>query len=140
MRAKPAPQPDSPKSANELANERTELAFSRTILALDRTLMAWVRTAVSLISFGFTIYKFFQEFGRKPENARLMSPRAVALVMIALGVGSLAVATIEHRRQRAALQGHDRITGTPHRSLAAGLAAVIVGLGVLGFVLVLLRQ
>lgn len=24
--------------------------------------MAWVRTGVSLISFGFTIYKFFEEF------------------------------------------------------------------------------
>ncbi len=38
----------------------TELALDRTYLAHDRTLMAWVRTATSLISFGFTIYKFFQ--------------------------------------------------------------------------------
>lgn len=38
----------------------TKLAFERTNLAHERTLMAWVRTATSLISFGFTIYKFFQ--------------------------------------------------------------------------------
>ena len=38
----------------------TDLAFERTVLAHERTLMAWVRTAVSMISFGFTIYKFFQ--------------------------------------------------------------------------------
>jgi inner membrane protein YidH len=37
-----------------------ELSLDRTIQAHDRTLMAWVRTATSLISFGFTIYKFFQ--------------------------------------------------------------------------------
>ena len=32
--------------------------MDRTRLAYERTLMAWVRTATSLISFGFTIYKF----------------------------------------------------------------------------------
>jgi putative membrane protein len=36
------------------------LAVDRTWLAHERTLMAWVRTATSMISFGFTIYKFFQ--------------------------------------------------------------------------------
>jgi putative membrane protein len=35
------------------------LALDRTRLAYERTLMAWIRTAASLISFGFTIYKFF---------------------------------------------------------------------------------
>jgi uncharacterized membrane protein YidH (DUF202 family) len=38
----------------------TELAVERTWLAHERTLMAWVRTATFMISFGFTIYKFFQ--------------------------------------------------------------------------------
>jgi putative membrane protein len=42
----------------------TDLAFERTVLAYERTLMAWIRTAISLISFGFTIYKFFQEWHR----------------------------------------------------------------------------
>jgi putative membrane protein len=40
--------------------DATQLAVERTTLAHERTLMAWVRTSVSLISFGFTIYKFFQ--------------------------------------------------------------------------------
>jgi Domain of unknown function (DUF202) len=38
----------------------TRLAMDRTRLAYERTMMAWIRTAASLISFGFTIYKFFQ--------------------------------------------------------------------------------
>ena len=36
------------------------LALDRTRMAAERTLMAWVRTALSMIGFGFTIYKFLQ--------------------------------------------------------------------------------
>jgi hypothetical protein len=54
----------------------TLLATDRTRLAHDRTLMAWVRTATSLISFGFTIYKFFQYMQEKgtPSQHRLFGP------------------------------------------------------------------
>ncbi len=48
--------------------DSTALAVERTRLAHERTLMAWVRTSVSLISFGFTIYKFF-EYLRESEQA-----------------------------------------------------------------------
>lgn len=37
----------------------TQLAIKRTRLAYERNMMAWIRTAASLISFGFTVYKFF---------------------------------------------------------------------------------
>ena len=43
-----------------LAEERTNLAVERSVMAAERTLMAWIRTAISMIGFGFTIYKFFQ--------------------------------------------------------------------------------
>ncbi len=38
----------------------TRLSYERTFLAHERTLMAWVRTSSSLITFGFSIYKFFE--------------------------------------------------------------------------------
>ena len=38
----------------------TNLSVDRTRLSYERTLMSWVRTSTSLITFGFTIYKFFQ--------------------------------------------------------------------------------
>ena len=76
------------------------LAMDRTWLAHERTLMAWVRTAASMISFGFTIYKFFQfEEGRgSAATHRLLTPRDFALIMVSIGLASLLLATIAHRR------------------------------------------
>ena len=125
----------------KLADERTSLAVTRTIVALDRTLMAWIRTATSLISFGFTIYKVFQNLRQEgTEAARLLEPRGVALVMIGLGVGGLILATLEYRGQMRMLRERFQEYGPFHRSIAAGIATVISGLGILGFVLVVLRQ
>ena len=69
----------------------TRLAVDRTRLAHERTLMAWVRTATSLISFGFTIYKFFQfELkGQPPNPDRLIGARGFALIMIGTGLVAL---------------------------------------------------
>jgi putative membrane protein len=92
-----------------------ELAMERTWLAHERTLMAWVRTATSMISFGFTIYKFFQFQADKAEPGKhgvygMFSPRDFALVMVSIGLLSLLTATISHRRDvrgiRIALHKH----------------------------------
>jgi uncharacterized membrane protein YidH (DUF202 family) len=64
----------------------------------------------------------------------------VALVLIGLGVGGLMLATVEHRRQMQALRERYPEYGPFDRSLATGVAAVISGLGILGFVLVMLHQ
>ena len=57
----------------------TKLALDRTWLAHERTMLAWVRTAASLISFGFTIYKFFQlELGKQATGSRAADWRARA--------------------------------------------------------------
>jgi putative membrane protein len=45
------------------------LAIERTRMAADRTLMGWIRTALSMIGFGFTIFKFLEymkEQGLRP--------------------------------------------------------------------------
>jgi uncharacterized membrane protein YidH (DUF202 family) len=61
-----------PKTSNDLAEDRTDLALRRTVMAADRTLMAWVRTALSMISFGFTIYKLLQSFHGRPQPGGLV--------------------------------------------------------------------
>src|SRR5262245_65961725 len=78
----------------------TKLALDRTRLAYERTLMAWVRTATSLISFGFTIFKFFQYLNQSkpPIEDHVLGPRGFAVVMIGIGLTALTFATIEHRR------------------------------------------
>jgi putative membrane protein len=70
-------------------------------MAAERTLLAWVRTATSLISFGFTIYKFFQYLGEseRVEPAGWLGPRGFALLTISIGVTVLVAATIEHREE-----------------------------------------
>jgi uncharacterized membrane protein YidH (DUF202 family) len=127
----------------ELADDRTSLAVTRTVLANDRTLMAWVRTSMSLISFGFTVYKFFQYLQTDqtgPQVERLMTPRGVGLVMIGLGVGGMLLATFEYQRQAASLRRRYPSYGPYHSSVALGVATAVTGLGILGFVLVILRQ
>ena len=37
-----------------------KLAVQRTIQSEGRSLLAWVRTSLSLIGFGFTLFKFLQ--------------------------------------------------------------------------------
>ncbi|HMM77753.1 MAG TPA: DUF202 domain-containing protein [Gammaproteobacteria bacterium] len=40
----------------------------RTLMAADRTSMAWTRTSLSLLGFGFTIYKVFQTLQESGKN------------------------------------------------------------------------
>jgi putative membrane protein len=134
-----APSP----SSNELAAERTGIAFERTRLAFERTLLAWVRTAVSLISFGFTIYKFFQyvrDDAQRPVREHLLEPRGVALVMIALGVFALIFATLEYRRSLRALRLACPTMKATEGSLAMMVAITLALLGLAGLVLVSLNQ
>ena len=89
--------PQAPPSANELAEVRTNLAEKRTLMAADRTLMAWVRTSLSLLGFGFTIYKILQEFQKAgvalPQEH---TPRNVGLFLSAMGTVAMVMGTIEY--------------------------------------------
>jgi putative membrane protein len=126
-----------------LIDQNTKLALVRTIVALDRTLMAWVRTSASLVSFGFTIYKFFQTLreteGLERSN-RLLEPRGVALVLIALGVVMLVLATIEYRGQLKELLADFHGYSPIRHTTTLGVAMTISSLGILALVLVFLRQ
>jgi putative membrane protein len=118
--------------------DSTRLALDRTRFAYERTLMAWVRTAVSLISFGFTIDKFF-EFERRDNPAAkdsVTGARAFALTMISIGLVALLLATAEHRRGLQAMRAE---YGSVPYSLAAVVAALVGVLGVLGLLSVVLR-
>jgi putative membrane protein len=81
-----------------LAEERTDVALERTRMAAERTLMAWVRTTLSMISFGFTIFKFFQylqETGA-PARWRPEMPETLGRFLVVLGTGMLSMAIVQH--------------------------------------------
>jgi putative membrane protein len=121
-------------------DDSTALAVERTRLAHERTLMAWVRTSVSLISFGFTIYKFFQYLRENAQQSPVVSalnPRRFGMSMIVVGLFMLVVAVVQHRRD---LKMLDIRYGKGPRSLASVVAILVGALGILAFVGVLLRQ
>lgn len=130
--------PTSDGDENVSANVSTILATDRTRLAHDRTLMAWVRTSTSLISFGFTIYKFFQYMQEKQATPResVLGPRQYGTMMISIGIVALVFATYQHRRDMRALR-------TQHPEVPYSLATVLAGLisllGVVSLIAVVFR-
>jgi putative membrane protein len=102
--------------------------------------MAWVRTAASLISFGFTIYKFFQylhESSGQGAVPRLLGAREFALVMMATGLITLVLATYQHQQGMKVMRA--QYPDLPV-SVASWLATFVACLGILGLVLATLRQ
>ena len=103
----------------------TGLAFERTRLAYDRTLQAWLRTAVSLISFGFSINKFF-EVERTPD--RFLAPYGISFMMVGIGLISLFLATLEYRRNLRDIHYAGK------RSIVLPIATLISLMGILALV------
>jgi putative membrane protein len=116
----------------------TRLAYARTRAAYERTMMSWIRTATSLITFGFSVYKFFQF--EKPTNGsenRLVGPREFALTLVSIGLFSLVLATLEHR-QNIRMLGEQ--SGGRMHSVAVVMAALISILGILALAVMIFRQ
>lgn len=125
------------KTTDTLAQDRTDLAVERTMMAADRTLMAWTRTALSMISFGFTIYKFMQ-YMQEEGTAIIKShrgPRNFGLALIALGIVSLLIACLQHWHVQKKIDP----VGKPHFSLAFIVAGFIAGIGLLALANVIFK-
>ncbi len=121
------------RSTNDLAEERTELAARRTALAADRSLMAWVRTGLSMIGFGFTIYKFLQGFG---SEIRPNAARNAGLFLIGLGTVSVLFGCIDYWQFGRGLR---RTRGRAMRTFPLLMAGLVVLLGIALFVGALTR-
>ncbi len=116
-----------------------KLALERTFLAYERTLMAWNRTAISMITFGFVLYKFFFYLHQeKPPTLgeQIFGARTYGLCIIGIGVLTLVLATWQHRQQMRALR--EMFPEAP-MSLSFVLAALMGSLGVLAFTVGLFR-
>jgi putative membrane protein len=129
---------DQPAHSAPALDLSTKLAFDRTWVAYERTMLAWVRTATSLITFGFSVYKFFQivraEGGR---GNQLIGARQFGLLLVSIGLASLALATLEYRQNIRRLGS--QYEGRP-RSLAVIVAGLISVLGVAALTVMLFRR
>ena len=121
------------KSDTDLAQTRTELAAKRTVMAADRSLMAWVRTALSMISFGFTLYKVLEGFHESGQLvfAHRQTPQTVGLFLTGLGTLSVVLGGIEYW---VTLKEMRKIT--PFRLLRPSFAIAVIMCTAGGFIFV----
>jgi putative membrane protein len=109
--------------------DATMMAVTRTVMAADRSLMAWVRTGLSLISFGFTIYKFL-EYSREQVIASgkilrgVSSPKLVGLFMVGMGVLSLIFGMIENIHNVKLLTGQYGLRRTRYALFMAAILSI----------------
>jgi putative membrane protein len=128
----------APPPANATGKRKVDLSATRTTLAAERTLMSWIRTALSMIGFGFTIFKFLhglQQAGnlhlRRPEG-----PRIIGIFLTALGTGSLFLGIVEH------VQTLGRVRGSRRSRLGVAFyaACAVLALGAVVFLELVTRS
>ncbi len=122
-------------SATKL-DDRTTLAADRTHLAFERTMLAWVRTATALITFGFGAEKFSDVLKVGGAGRYIFGLPQFGFIMVCIGLGSLVLAVIEHRRNIRELGAR---YGGRRRSLAVIVAGLVALLGVLALSAMILR-
>jgi putative membrane protein len=119
--------------STRLAHERTDASTTRTRMAAERTLMAWIRTSLSMISFGFTILKFFEFLSQSQGplgHFRGERARHLGLVLISIGTLILIPAILQNHSLMKKLSVLD--DKSPW-SLALIVAIVVGGLGLFAF-------
>jgi len=122
------------------AADQVQMAVERTYLAYERTLLAWVRTGTSLVTFGLTLFKFVEflhEQNPELRPSRFLSARTVGLIMVMIGVTTLAAACWQHRQRMRRLQIQDESLSF---SPAYVLATLMSLLGVLALISPLLNH
>ena len=113
-------------------DKSTRLAYDRTWLAYERTMQAWVRTAISLITFGFSVYKLVDIIDRNPADARyLIGPHVFGFTLVAIGFVALGIATVEYRQSIRLLRTE---YGQSPRSTSVFFAGLIAALGIFALV------
>ena len=117
-------------------------------MSADRTLMSVIRTSLSLISFGFTIYQFFNKLRDSGVLKGVAPTRNFGTSLVLLGIGMLILGIIYHvmfmldlRTERDAM----KVAGLVHAqsqfpvSLTLLVALVLLMVGVIAAVSMLLQ-
>jgi putative membrane protein len=117
-------------------DKSTRLAYDRTWLAYERTMQAWIRTAISLITFGFSVYRLADLVDRNPADRKLLAgPHEFGYILVSIGFVALALATVEYSRSMRMLRAE---YGQAPRSTAVWFAGIIAALGIFALVSMIL--
>ena len=119
----PAVSTDAKKSSNEIP---PNLPVMNTLMAADRTLMSWTRTSLSLLSFGFTIFKILQAFQDEGKLLRTDVPRDAGLFLTAMGTFAMVMGTLEYWQTLKVLN-QQRIFGRPRAPLIMAMIMSVSG-------------
>ena len=96
MTERPEAAVEEADTSTRLSMRRTGMSFQRTRMSADRTLMSVMRTALSLISFGFTIFQFFQKMHDAKVIEHVHAPRNFGLALVILGIAMLLLGIVYH--------------------------------------------
>jgi uncharacterized membrane protein YidH (DUF202 family) len=122
----------------EMSMRRTGMSFQRTRMSADRTLMSVMRTSLSLISFGFTIFQFFQKMQDAKVLEHVHASRNFGMALVILGIAMLAIGIGYHvqfmvglRRTRTEMKEEGLIHGEsvfpPSLTLITAILLLIIG-------------
>ena len=126
--------------STELSANRTAMSFERTAMSAHRTLQSVMKTALSLIGFGFTIFKFFAALNEEylARDLARATARNFGLAMIVLGILILILGILDHYRAMKALRErkhrlvdlgivHSDMPSRIASSMAVALALLLLG-------------
>lgn len=126
---------DQPKG-DAMLSLGNRLALERTRIAYERTLMAWVRTGASMITFGFSVYKFFGfELEGAEIEASVIGPREFGIALISIGLLTLVTGRLEHRRDIRQLKNFYPEMPMSGTRVVEALVAVLGALALLAVIL-----
>jgi len=87
--------------------------------------MAWIRTGLSMLTFGFSVIKFFQFLRQEGVNQHVdESPRELGLAIMAVGFVALALATWTYIESRRQLGASARLFQSPTLIVTAALLGI----------------
>ena len=131
---------DEKTPADRITRHLELLALGGTAFISERTLMAWMRTSVSLITFGFSITKFFEYLEQQQQGAQSVDgPYQLGIALILLGTLTLVPAVVENLHRL----GKMKELGLPVKSrLSIPLVATVAlfGIGVVVLINILLTN
>jgi putative membrane protein len=134
-----ASRTDLPTETSGRVKVPIDLGVSRTLMAADRTLMAWIRTGLSMLTFGFTIYKFLLYVKESVSTSvlRAQGPRRFGIFLIGLGTASIIFGLIDYYRLAESLAG---ASGRKPWSFALLVGTLTSVLGLFLFITILIHR